>query len=133
MVRNTGIKFVSRMVPVRVEQSDTPFTRACSPAQILHLPIAHGEGNYFAAPEVVADLEANQQVVFRYTDQAGNPSEDANPNGSVNHIAGICNRARNVVGLMPHPERACEPALGSADGRVVLESVVKEFADRAHA
>jgi phosphoribosylformylglycinamidine synthase len=133
MVRNKGIKFVSMLVPVRVEQSDTPFTRACSPGQILHLPIAHGEGNYFAAPEVVADLEANRQVVFRYTDHVGNPTDDGNPNGSVHHIAGICNRARNVVGLMPHPERACEPALGSADGRVVLESVVKEFADRAHA
>lgn len=133
MVRNKSIKFVSMLVPVRVEQSNTPFTRACSPGQILHLPIAHGEGNYFAAPEVVADLEANRQVVFRYTDQAGNPTDDGNPNGSVHHIAGICNRARNVVGLMPHPERACEPALGSADGRVVLESVLKEFADRAHA
>jgi phosphoribosylformylglycinamidine (FGAM) synthase-like amidotransferase family enzyme len=72
-------------------------------------------------------------VIFRYTDAAGRPGEEGNPNGSVNHIAGICNRARNVVGLMPHPERACEPSLGSADGRIVLESVVKDFADRLHA
>jgi len=133
MVRNKGIKFVSKLVPVRVEQTDTPFTRACTARQILHLPIAHGEGNYFAEPGVVAELEANRQVVFRYTDAAGNASDDGNPNGSVNQIAGICNRARNVVGLMPHPERACEAALGSADGCVVLQSVVKDFADRLHA
>jgi phosphoribosylformylglycinamidine synthase I len=133
MVRNRGIKFVSRLVPVRVDQTDTPFTRACTAGQVLHLPIAHGEGNYYAPPDVVADLEANRQVIFRYTDAAGRPGEEGNPNGSVNHIAGICNRARNVVGLMPHPERACEPSLGSADGRIVLESVVKDFADRIHA
>jgi phosphoribosylformylglycinamidine synthase len=133
MVRNKGIKFVSRLVPVKVEQTDTPFTIACRPGQILHLPIAHGEGNYFAAPEVVADLEANRQVVFRYTDETGTPCEEGNPNGSVNHIAGICNRRRNVVGLMPHPERACEASLGSADGYLVLESAVRAFADRVHA
>jgi phosphoribosylformylglycinamidine synthase I len=133
MVRNKGIKFVSRLVPVRVERTDTPFTGACAAGQILHLPIAHGEGNYYAAPDEVAALEANHQVVFRYTDEAGRPSEEGNPNGSINHIAGICNRARNVVGLMPHPERACEPSLGSADGRLVFESVVKAFADRVHA
>ena len=133
MMRNKGIKFVSRLVPVRVEQTDTPFTAACTRGQILHLPIAHGEGNYFAEPEVVAELEAAGQVAFRYTDEAGHPCEDANPNGSVNHIAGLCNPARNVVGLMPHPERACEGSLGSADGCVVLQSVVKAFADRVHA
>ncbi len=133
MVRNKGIKFVSKLVPVRVDQNDTPFTRACTPGQILHLPIAHGEGNYYAAPDVVAELETNRQVVFRYTDEAGRPCEEGNPNGSVNHIAGICNRARNVVGLMPHPERACEPVLGSADGRLVFESVVRDFADRINA
>jgi phosphoribosylformylglycinamidine synthase subunit PurQ / glutaminase len=128
MVRNKGIKFVSRVVPVRVEQTDTPFTIGCSKGQILRLPIAHGEGNYFAEPAVVAALEANRQVVFRYTDEAGQPTDDGNPNGSVNHIAGICNARRNVVGLMPHPERACEPALGSADGCAVLRSVVEAFA-----
>lgn len=133
MVRNKGIKFMSTLVPVRVEQCETPFSRACAPGQILHLPIAHGEGNYFAPPEVIADLEQQQQVVFRYSDEAGHSSEAANPNGSVNHIAGICNRARNVVGLMPHPERACEAPLGSADGQFVLRSVVQHFADRVHA
>jgi phosphoribosylformylglycinamidine synthase len=133
MVRNKGIKFVSRTVPVRVEQIDTPFTSSCTPGQVLHLPIAHGEGNYFAEPGVVAELESNRQVVFRYTDESGNPSDAGNPNGSVNHIAGICNRARNVVGLMPHPERACEASFGSADGCVVLRSVVEAFAGRVHA
>jgi phosphoribosylformylglycinamidine synthase subunit PurQ / glutaminase len=133
MVRNKGIKFVSRLVPVRVDRTDTPFTGVCVPGRILHLPIAHGEGNYYATPDEVAALEANGQVVFRYTDEAGRPCEDGNPNGSVNHIAGICNRARNVVGLMPHPERACELSLGSADGRLVFESVVKAFAERVHA
>jgi phosphoribosylformylglycinamidine synthase I len=130
MVRNKGIKFVSRLVHVRVEQIDTPFSAACRAGQLLELPIAHGEGNYFAEPATLADLEANRQVVFRYTDAQGNPSDDGNPNGSVNHIAGICNRARNVVGLMPHPERACEASLGSADGCVVLQSAVTTFADR---
>jgi phosphoribosylformylglycinamidine synthase I len=133
MVRNKGIKFVSRIVPVKVEQTDTPFSAACTAGQILHLPIAHGEGNYFAEPDVLASLEAKRQVIFRYTNEAGVPSEENNPNGSVNHIAGICNEARNVVGLMPHPERACEASLGSADGCVVLRSVVQAFADRVHA
>jgi phosphoribosylformylglycinamidine synthase I len=130
MVRNRGIKFVSRHVPVRVEQTDTPFTRACTEGQVLSLPIAHGEGNYFAEPDVVAALEAGRQVIFRYTTAGGVVTEAANPNGSIHNIAGICNAARNVVGLMPHPERACEASLGSADGRVILESVVQAFAER---
>ena len=130
MVRNRGIKFVSRLVPVRVDATDTPFTRACAVGQVLRMPIAHGEGNYFADPDGIALLERNRQVVFRYVDDDGQASVSANPNGSANCIAGICNVERNVVGLMPHPERACEAALGSADGRVVLQSVVKAYADR---
>ena len=129
MVRNHGIKFVSRLVPVRVDATDTPFTRACADGQVLRMPIAHGEGNYFADPDGIALLERNRQVVFRYVDDDGQASVSANPNGSANGIAGICNVERNVVGLMPHPERACEAALGSADGRVVLQSVVKAYAD----
>ena len=125
MVRNDRIKFVSQIVPVRVEQTDTPFTAACASQQILHLPIAHGEGNYYAPPEVLNELETNRQVVFRYSSAEGTVSDDFNPNGSLNSIAGICNRQRNVVGLMPHPERASEAMLGSADGRVVLASAVK--------
>jgi phosphoribosylformylglycinamidine synthase len=125
MVRNRDIKFISHQVRVRVEQTDTPFSAACSPGQVLRLPVAHGEGNYFAAPEVLRELEARKQVVFRYVDEQGQTSPAGNPNGSVNNIAGICNEARNVVGLMPHPERACEPSLGSDDGRIVLASVTR--------
>ena len=125
MVRNDRIKFVSHMVPVRVEQTDTPFTAACASKQVLNMPIAHGEGNYYAAPDVLAELEKNRQVIFRYVDGAGEIGAASNPNGSLNSIAGICNRERNVVGLMPHPERATELSLGSADGRAVLASAVK--------
>ena len=128
MVRNDRIKFVSRLVPVRVEQTDTPFTAACASKQVLHMPVAHGEGNYYADPETLAALEANRQVVFRYADAAGEVSPASNINGSLNNIAGICNRQRNVVGLMPHPERATEAQLGSADGRVILASAVKALA-----
>ena len=127
MVRNDSVKFVSRLVPVRVEQTDTAFTGACAKNQVLHLPIAHGEGNYYAPPDELAELEANRQVVFRYTSAAGDVGAEWNPNGSLNSIAGICSRQRNVVGLMPHTERAAELALGSADGRVVLASAVKAF------
>ncbi len=129
MVRNRGIKFASKYVHVRVEHTDTPFTAACTAKQVLLLPIAHGEGNYFTEPAALAELEANRQVIFRYTNATGDTTDDSNPNGSLNHIAGICNRQRNVVGLMPHPERASEIALGSADGRVVMESVVKALQD----
>jgi phosphoribosylformylglycinamidine synthase I len=128
MVRNDRIKFVSRLVPVRVEQTDTPFTIACASKQVLQMPVAHGEGNYYADPATLAELEANRQVVFRYADAAGEVTPASNINGSLNNIAGICNRQRNVVGLMPHPERATEAQLGSADGRVILASAVKAFA-----
>jgi phosphoribosylformylglycinamidine synthase I len=111
------------------EQTDTPFTAACASKQVLQLPIAHGEGNYYAPPDQLEQLEANRQVVFRYTSAAGEIGAAWNPNGSLNSIAGICNRQRNVVGLMPHPERASELPLGSADGRVVLASVVKALGD----
>jgi phosphoribosylformylglycinamidine synthase subunit PurQ / glutaminase len=133
MLRNRGLEFLCRHVHVRVERTDTPFSSACTPGHVLRMPIAHGEGNYYAAPDVLADLEAHGQVVFRYTDPDGRrPAEDAedfaaNPNGSLNAIAGICNRARNVVGLMPHPERACEEKVGSADGLVILQSAVEAF------
>ena len=125
MVRNDRVKFVSQLVPVRVEQTDTPFTAACAATQVLQMPIAHGEGNYYAPPDVLEQIEADRQVIFRYTNAAGQVGAASNPNGSLNSIAGICNRQRNVVGLMPHPERASEPMLGSADGRMVLASAVK--------
>jgi phosphoribosylformylglycinamidine synthase I len=124
MLRNRSLKFQCEQVHVRVEQTDTPFTSACRRGQVLTLPIAHGEGNYFAEPDVIARLEANRQIVFRYTTLSGEISDEANPNGSAAAIAGLCNDTRNVVGLMPHPERACESVLGSADGRLIFESVV---------
>jgi phosphoribosylformylglycinamidine synthase len=124
MLRNRGLKFRCEHVHIRVEQVDTPFTSACRAGQVLRIPIAHGEGNYFAEPDEVVRLERNRQVVFRYTTAEGAVTDEANPNGSVAGIAGLCNEARNVVGLMPHPERACELALGSRDGVVLFESVV---------
>jgi phosphoribosylformylglycinamidine synthase len=127
MLRNRGLKFLCEHVHVRVEQTDTPFTLACGRGQVLRIPIAHGEGNYFAEPDVIARLEANRQVIFRYTTAAGELRDEANPNGSASAIAGICNDTRNVVGLMPHPERACESALGSADGLCVFESVLRSL------
>jgi phosphoribosylformylglycinamidine synthase len=127
MLRNRSLKFRCEHVFIRVEQTDTPFTIACRRGQVLQIPIAHGEGNYFADPDVVARLEAGRQIVFRYTTPAGEATDEANPNGSVANIAGLCNATRNVVGLMPHPERACEGALGSADGLVLFESVIQSL------
>jgi phosphoribosylformylglycinamidine synthase I len=125
MLRNRSLKFQCEQVHVRVEQTDTPFTVMCRRGQVLQIPIAHGEGNYFAEPEVIARLEANRQVIFRYTNRTGEVRDDANPNGSASAIAGLCNESRNVVGLMPHPERACDGALGSADGRIIFESAIE--------
>jgi|KBSMisStaDraftv2_1062788.scaffolds.fasta_scaffold71073_3 phosphoribosylformylglycinamidine synthase I len=127
MLRNKGLKYRCEHVHLRVEQIDTPFTAAAAPGQILRIPIGHGEGNYFAPPETLKQIEANRQVVLRYTDPQGRVDESWNPNGSVNGIAGLCNEARNVVGMMPHPERACEPLLGGVDGRVVFDSILKTF------
>ena len=124
MLRNRSVQFQCEHVRVRVEQTDTPFTLAATPGQILRIPIAHGEGNYYAEPEVLDRLEKNRQVIFRYLD---------NPNGAANNIAGLCNEQRNIVGLMPHPERACELALGSADGLVMFESVLKAITNGAFA
>jgi phosphoribosylformylglycinamidine synthase subunit PurQ / glutaminase len=128
MLRNRDLKFHCELVGVRVERTDTPFTTLCQIGQVLQLPIAHGEGNYFAAPDTLADLEANGRVIFRYANAFGETTDAANPNGSLRNIAGICSEGRNIVGLMPHPERACQPALGSADGLTLLESVVEALA-----
>ncbi len=115
LLRNRDLKFVCREVPVRVETVNTPFTSAARPAQTLRLPVAHGEGCYFADEDTLDRLEREDRVVLRYLD---------NPNGSLRDIAGICNERRNVMGLMPHPERAADALLGSTDGRVILESMV---------
>ena len=141
MMRNKGLRFLCRQVHVRVESTDTPFTCAARPGQILKMPIAHMEGNYFCDPATLAEIERNKQIIFRYVnadgtsaDSAPRPGaleEDANPNGSLAAIAGICNRERNVVGLMPHPERASEPGLGSTDGLVIFRSMVESLSRRA--
>ena len=133
MLRNRSVRFQCEHVIVKVEQIDTPFTAACRVGQLLRIPIAHGEGNYYAEPDVVEQLEKNRQVIFRYATDEGVATPDANPNGSVNNIAGLCSERRNVVGLMPHPERACELAVGSADGLVILESAVKSVGQGAFA
>ena len=131
MLRNKRLRFLCRQVHVRVENTDTPFTCAARPGQVLEIPIAHMEGNYFCDAETLAELERNRQIVFRYAHadgrDAGADDFDANPNGSLAAIAGISNRERNVVGLMPHPERAVESALGSTDGLVILRSMVESL------
>lgn len=128
LMRNAGLRYICRPVHVRVEATDTPFTQACNPGQVLRVPIAHGEGNYTADAPTLAELERDHRVVFRYCAPDGAVTAAANPNGSVANIAGICNAGRNVVGLMPHPERASEAALGSADGFVVFQSLIAALA-----
>ena len=125
MLRNRGLKYRCEHIHIRVEQTDTPFTGTATVGQVLRIPIGHGEGNYYAPPDVLRQIESKRQVVFRYTDPAGHLDDSWNPNGSVDAIAGLCNESRNVLGMMPHPERACEPLLGGVDGRLIFESVVK--------
>jgi phosphoribosylformylglycinamidine synthase I len=127
MLRNRSLKYRCEHIHARVEAVDTPFTSAASAGQVLRIPIGHGEGNYFAPPDMLKAIEANRQVVLRYTDPEGRLDDAWNPNGSVNAIAGICNQGRNVVGMMPHPERACEALLGGVDGRVIFDSIVETF------
>src|SRR3974390_2454413 len=129
--RNAGLRFVCRQVHICVETTDTPFTAAAKPGQVLQMPIAHGDGNYFCDEETLADLERNHQIVFRYTTPDGRVDPAANPNGSLGNIAGICNRERNVLGLMPHPDRAVEKALGSADCLVIFRSLIEALMRRA--
>jgi phosphoribosylformylglycinamidine synthase I len=131
MMRNLGLRYICRHLHVRVEQTNTPFTSAAKQGQILKIPIAHNEGNYNCDEATLAELEKNGQVIFRYTTPDGSNDAAGNPNGSMNNIAGICNRERNVVGLMPHPERAVESALDSADGLVVFRSMVEALAGAA--
>ncbi len=138
MMRNQGLRFLCRQVNIRVEQTDTPFTSAARVGQVLQIPIAHMDGNYFCDRTMLAELERNQQIIFRYVAPSAEKSSEngyaaeaanreANPNGSLQAIAGICNRERNVLGLMPHPERAVESPLGSADGMVIFRSMVESL------
>lgn len=123
LLRN-DVGYRSLPVTIRVERTDTPLTAAARAGQCLTMPIAHGEGRFTTSEEELDRLEGEGLVVFRYVNAAGEPTREANPNGSMRNIAGICNAARNVVGLMPHPERAMEPLLGSTDGRVLFESLL---------
>ena len=125
MQRNDSLRFVCQHQLLRVENTTTPFTSGYRSGQVVNIPIAHAEGNYYADPETVADLEAHGQIVFRYCDASGDVTAAANPNGSVSNIAGLCNRSGNVLGMMPHPERAAEAILGSTDGLALFESLVQ--------
>jgi phosphoribosylformylglycinamidine synthase len=133
MMRNSGLRYICRHVNIRIEQTDTPFTNASQHGQILRIPVAHNDGNYSCDEATLAELELNRQILFRYTTPDGKNDEAGNPNGSTGNIAGICNRERNVAGLMPHPERAVEAALDSEDGLVIFKSMVEALSGAAKA
>lgn len=130
LIRNEGLSFVCKDVHLRVERTSTPFTRALATGSVLRIPIAHGEGRFTAPADVIDEIEANNQVLYRYATADGTLSADANPNGSINNIAGITNARGNVMGMMPHPERACDPLLGSTDGVSVFASLALELSSR---
>ena len=125
LIRNRSLQFRCEPIFLKTATADSPFTNRIPAGQLLRLPIAHGEGCYFADEETLARLKANNQILWRYVNAQGEPTPAANPNGSLDNIAGLCNQARNVAGLMPHPERASEPILGGADGRLVFESIIQ--------
>jgi len=128
LMRNQHVRFLSRDVHLRTEETDTSFTSVMTAGQVFAAPIAHGEGNYFADDATLDELELNRQVIFRYSDEEGRLTSEANPNGSARHIAGICNRQRNVLGMMPHPERCAESILGNAAGLQIFQSIAASFA-----
>lgn len=130
LMRNEHLRFICRDIRVRTETKDSPFTSAMEVGEVLRLQIAHNEGNYFADDTTLDELERNDQVVFRYCDAEGRVTKEANPNGSSRGIAGVCNRERNVLGMMPHPERCSEGILGNADGLRIFQSIVKAMAVR---
>lgn len=125
MLRNSGLKFICDQVFLRAENPHTPFTRCCQEGQVLKMPIAHNEGSFFVSPEGLKDLQENGQIVFRYVDPQGEMTPEGNPNGALDHIAALCNREGNVMGMMPHPERASENLLGSEDGLLIFRSMVE--------
>ena len=127
MLRNKNLKFLCEFVQVRVENAQTRFSHKAKPGQVLRIPIAHFDGNYFAPPELLRKLEKSNQVVFRYVDEDGEATAEANVNGSAANIAGLINKQGNVLGLMPHPERASETLLGSTDGRVIFRSLIEKL------
>ena len=128
LMRNASLRFVCKQVHLLVENAHTPYTTRLDEGQVVRIPISHGEGNYFASDEVLDRLEGEGRIVFRYCDEAGQLAPEANPNGSARHIAGIVNEGRNVLGMMPHPDRCAEGMLGSADGRYLFESIMDHIA-----
>lgn len=125
LMRNRGLHFICQHVNISVENDKTPYTGELQKGEVLSIPIAHAEGNYVCDDETLAELESNNQIIFRYCDESGELSDASNPNGSLNNIAGISNKVGNILGMMPHPERACEELLGSNDGRDIFRSLTK--------
>jgi phosphoribosylformylglycinamidine synthase subunit PurQ / glutaminase len=123
LMRNAGLKYVCKFVNIRVDNADTPFTSACKPGEILRIPIGHMEGNYYCDAQTLQSLQRQNRIVFRYSSTDGKITADANPNGSLDNIAGICNEGRNVLGMMPHPDRSSDPLLGSSDGAKIFKSM----------
>ncbi|HOC55427.1 MAG TPA: phosphoribosylformylglycinamidine synthase subunit PurQ [Verrucomicrobiota bacterium] len=130
LIRNRSLQFRCEHIFLKTATTESPFTSRIPPDKLLRLPIAHGEGCYFADPETLARLKTNNQVLWRYVNAQGEATEAANPNGALDNIAGICSEGRNVAGLMPHPERASESILGSADGRLIFESMIQTLTSR---
>jgi phosphoribosylformylglycinamidine synthase len=130
LTRNAGLKYVCKPVQIRVENTDTAFTNDCHKGEVLTIPIGHMDGNYFCDEATLADLRQNNRVVFRYCELSGEITDKANPNGSLDNIAGVCNAGRNVLGMMPHPERFSEPQLGGADGFKIFTSLVGALAEK---
>ncbi|MCR4288122.1 MAG: phosphoribosylformylglycinamidine synthase subunit PurQ [Deltaproteobacteria bacterium] len=127
LMRNNGLKFICKSLTLRVENTGTAFTNAYKERQVLNIPIAHADGLYYAGNDTIKALKDGNRIIFRYSTPEGVVTEDANPNGSISNIAGIINEKGNVLGMMPHPERACEGLLGSTDGKGVFESILKGF------
>jgi len=127
MLRNKNLKFLCQYVHLRVDNTDTPFTNTAKRGQVLQIPIAHYDGNYYSSPETIREVKKNNQIILRYSDANGRLSDEANVNGSLECIAGLINTAGNVMGMMPHPERASEALLGSEDGRIIFESLIKNL------
>jgi phosphoribosylformylglycinamidine synthase I len=123
LMRNSGLRYICKFVNIRVENTDTPFTNACKPGEVLRIPIGHMEGNYYCDEQTLQSLQKQNRIVFRYSTSDGKITAEANPNGSLDNIAGICNEGRNVLGMMPHPDRSSDPLLGSSDGAKIFKSM----------
>ena len=130
LLRNAGLKYVCKQVYLRVETADSPFTHTCHPGQVLQIPVGHMEGNYYCDPPTMAQLKRQDRIVFRYCSKDGQITSDANPNGSLDNIAGICSDGRNILGMMPHPDRSSEALLGSTDGFKIFQSMLLALANK---